>query len=441
MTKKIIDIKGMHCHSCEILVENHLQKINGIKKVNVNQNKGIAEIEYEGNLDDKAVEKAVCQAGYSLGKDETHFFSRNQKDYRDLGIAIFLAIALLLVARSVGLGNISFTNSSNFASLPVVFLIGLTAGLSTCMALVGGLVLGASAKYAEDHPNTTILQKFKPHLLFNFGRIASYFIFGGIIGFAGSVFQISTSVLGILIISVGLVMLLLGGQLVEIFPFLQKISFTIPKGITNSLGISQQSPLIAGAMTFFVPCGFTQAVQLYAISSGNPLTGALALGTFAIGTAPGLLSVGGFTALIKGSFAKIFFKTAGVIVIFLAVVNIRSGYTLTGWNPGGIISTIFFVNDVSAESENGRGSQVINMDQDRSGYSPNQFTLKRGIPVKWVINSLDSNNCASSVVVPALGIRRNLSRGVNIIEFTPTRTGQISFTCSMGMFGGVFNII
>ena len=206
------------------------------------------------------------------------------------------------------------------------------------MALVGGLVLGMSSKFAKQNPDASGTEKFVPHVYFNLGRIISYFVFGGIIGFAGSFFQLSTSVLGLLTVAVGLVMLLLGSQLIDIFPFLKSISFTLPKGLYAFLGIKKQenaeysnsNTSLLGASTFFLPCGFTQAMQLYAISTGSPLQGALTMGVFALGTTPGLLGVGGLTSVIKGQSSKLFFKTAGVIVMLLAFFNISNGLNLIG---------------------------------------------------------------------------------------------------------------
>lgn len=444
MKKTVVDIKGMHCRSCEILVADELEKISNIKKVTVNQSKGTAEVEYEGELNEKEIEKAIGCAGYCLGRDgEKTLFSKNPRDYRDLGIAAFLVVDLFLVARGLGLLNLNFANSGNYNSLPVVFLVGLTAGVSTCMALVGGLILGASARFAEKHPNATTLEKFKPHLFFNLGRIISYFILGGVIGFAGSFFQLSSSVLGILTISVGMVMLLLGAQLIEIFPVLKNISFTLPKFIGKNLGIKEQHPAVMGAMTFFLPCGFTQAIQLFAISSGSSVTGALALGIFAIGTAPGLLGIGGLTSVVKGTFGRLFFKTAGLIVLLLAVFNISNGYNLIGFNPGDVFATMFSFKASTDTNSNvvlENGVQVVRMTQDGSGYHPNSFNVKKGVPVRWVINSTNAYSCAASIFMPKYGIRKSLQSGENIIEFTPTESGTVPFTCSMGMYRGVFNV-
>ena len=450
----------MHCRSCELLIESELLKVRGVKKAVVSNSRGTAEIQYTHELDQEVVNKVICAAGYEVGIDKKLIFSRNPKDYIELGVSLFIVLDLFFMAKILGLTNLNFATSNNLGSLSIVFLIGLTAGVSTCMVLVGGLILGASARFAEKHPQSTPLQKFKPHLFFNAGRIISYALFGAIIGYLGSVFQISSSFLGLLTITVGMVMLLLGAQLIEIFPILHRVNFTLPKSISRFLRLKERSEkeyshansALAGAMTFFLPCGFTQAIQLYAISLGNPITGALTLGTFALGTAPGLLSIGGLTSIIKGTLSKLFFKSAGVIVIALAIFNISNGYNLAE-NMIGETLSLFYplfpkstasanINSIEFDYSNVKsGAQIIKMNQNSNGYEPNVFTIKKGVPVRWVINSKSPLSCATSLIVPTLNIRKSLSLGENIIEFIPREEGSIRLSCSMGMFRGTFNVI
>ncbi|MBI5614549.1 sulfite exporter TauE/SafE family protein [Candidatus Gottesmanbacteria bacterium] len=453
MNTQKVYIKGMHCRSCEILIEDELKKIHGVNSVSVNHQTGVADVDCECELDDQEVASAVESAGYSIGQDgKVHFFSRNQRDYIDLGIAFFIATTIFLIAKTLGIFNLSSSISGSYSSLLIVFLVGLTAGVSTCMALVGGLVLGASARFSAQFPHATKMEKFKPHIFFNLGRIASYVVLGGLIGYAGSLFQLSTSVLGMLTVAVGLVMLLLGGQLIDIFPILKKISFTLPKGLHRMLGIkekteeqySNKNAAVMGAMTFFLPCGFTQAMQLYAMSTGSPVTGALTMGVFALGTAPGLLGVGGLTSVIKGGAAKLFFKTAGVVVITLAFFNVSNGLNLLG------VPQVFGAFSSNATAANSgqdpnvllvNGVQVVRMVQGASGYTPNRFTIKKGIPVRWIVTSKDIYSCASSIVSQDLGIRKGLELGENVFNFTPTKTGAIRFSCVMGMYNGSFNVV
>ncbi len=430
-----VQIKGMHCRSCEMILEEELLKVSGVVRATVHHQKGVAVIDYQNNLDNIAITRAIENAGYTQGVDQHGWFSKNPRDYHELGIVFLLIMGTFLLAKGLGLFSLTDSISGSYNSLPVVFLIGLTAGVSTCMALVGGLVLGAAARFSEKNPGATKLQKFKPHLLFNLGRIVSYFIFGGIIGLAGSFFQLSTSILGTLTIVVGAVMLLLGGQLIDIFPALKKVSFTLPKFVSRMFGIKDQTnPALLGASTFFLPCGFTQAMQLYAMSTGSPLTGALTMGVFALGTAPGLLSVGGLTSIVRGKTARLFFKGAGVVVALLAIFNISNGLNLLGIN-------LWEIPKVLGSQTIVDGVQEVYMKQNSNGYTPNSFTITQGIPVRWIITSENINTCASSIISSSLGIRQGLRKGENIIEFTPILAGTMRFSCTMGMYTGSFDVL
>lgn len=450
MEKTTVHISGMHCRSCEILIEDELVKMPGVDRAVVSHTKGTADIYHSNDLDSERIGQMIREVGYEMGQDEKPWLSRNINDYADLAVAAGLLFFVYLILTRLGVFNLITVSSNNFSSLPIVLLVGFTAGLSTCMALVGGLVLGASAKFAEKHPTATPAQKFKPHLFFNLGRIASYFFFGTVIGFAGSFFQLSPTVLGFLTIIVGGIMLLLGTQLIDISPRLEKINLTLPKFISRSFGIKEHSSkeyshtnsMMLGALTFFLPCGFTQAMQLFAISTGNPIQGSLTMGVFAIGTAPGLLGIGGLISVIRGAFAKSFFKFAGLVVIALAFFNLSNGFNLAGIaiaSPFGSSTKVTTSADPNVVVEN--GIQIVRMTQSSNGYSPNTFTVKKDIPVKWIITSDNVNTCASSIVSAKLGVRQSLELGENVIEFTPKEIGQIGFSCLMGMYRGNFNVV
>ena len=81
------------------------------------------------------------------------------------------------------------------------------------------------------------------------------------------------------------------------------------------------------------------------------------------------------------------------------------------------------------------------MTQTSGGYSPNNFTVKKGIPVKWVIDSRDAYTCSASIRMPAYNIAQFLQAGQNVITFTPTQAESVRFTCGMGMFSGTFTVV
>jgi sulfite exporter TauE/SafE/copper chaperone CopZ len=438
MGKFIVPIRGMHCRSCEILIEDNLKEVKGVKSVNVSYKDGKAKVHFEGPTPSKqSIREAVQAAGYEIGqKEKLPWISRNPQDYFYLLLAGSILAILYFVAKSTGLFNVNI--STGGGSMGVVVLVGLVAGFSSCMALIGGLVLGLAARHSELHPEATAMQKFRPHLFFNVGRIAGYAFFGGVIGLLGSAFRPSASTLGIMTIIVGGVMIFLGLKLIEIFPALRDKTITLPKFISRALGIrnenkeySHKSALLGGAMTFFLPCGFTQAMQLYAVSTGSFTKGAMIMMLFALGTAPGLLGIGGLSSVFKGQKARIFFMGAGIAVIMLGIFNISNASRLV-FTPG----------TKTAKTAQATGpAQEVRMTQSDNGYSPKSFTVVKGRPVKWIINSTSPYSCSSYIVMSAYKISQPLKSGENIIEFTPTKTGTVGFTCSMGMYRGSFNVI
>ena len=87
------------------------------------------------------------------------------------------------------------------------------------------------------------------------------------------------------------------------------------------------------------------------------------------------------------------------------------------------------------------GKQVVKITQFGNGYSPNKVTVKVNIPVKLLVNATNLYSCSASFGVPKYNIFAGLKEGVNTFEFTPTSTGPIKFSCSMGMYTGVINVI
>lgn len=438
-----IPIRGMHCASCEVLVGKELKKIGGVVGVSVNQKAGTARVEYgERRPTRDELRAAVQTAGYEIGENKIlPWFSKETKDYSDLLISFAVVVLLYLAARSLGIADIAVDSSGG--SVWVAILVGLVAGISTCMALIGGLSLGLSARHAELHPEATSAQKFRPHIYFNAGRVIGYAGFGGLAGFLGGALKPSTQMVAILTIAVGFVMIFLGLKLIEIFPRLRDRSFALPSGIAKWFGLhrdvkeySHTGSFIMGSLTFFLPCGFTQAMQLWAISSGNFLTGAGIMALFAIGTAPGLLGIGGLTSVMRGRRARYFFMTAGIIVLLFGFYNLKNGWSVLSF--GSNSTPVIIENERQSVSPKASDVQIVRMIQDSRGYRPSRLEVKKGQKVRWIITSTSSFTCAASIVMPDYDIEQELVKGENIIEFTPTRAGRVPFTCFMGMYRGEF---
>lgn len=437
----------MHCKSCEILIEENLKDLPGVQSADAVLADKSATISFNGKgPTEEQIKDAVKAAGYEVGYSEkAPLISRDPRDYFRLAFAAGILFLLYIVAQKTGLFSIDV--ASQEGSIGVVALVGLVAGFSSCMALIGGLVLGMSARHSELHPEATPLQKFRPHIFFNLGRIIGYGIFGGLIGLLGSTLNISGSTLGFLTIIAGFVMIFLGLKLIEIFPALSQKSISLPKSLSRILGIkhetkeySHKGALVAGAMTFFLPCGFTQAMQLYAVSTGSFMQGMLIMSAFAIGTAPGLLGIGGLSSIFKGKKAKTFFVASGLAVIALGIFNISSASKIVTLGSGSIVSA---EQKVTPTSQNQTVAPVnSSLRVLKSAYTndkdmiPSSFTLTKGQEVRIEVDVKESAyGCMSTIGIPGLYNKMQLLRAgkVIVMQFTPTKSGTYPITCAMGV--------
>ena len=244
------------------------------------------------------------------------------KTWSEFKIAIPVAILfILLFILLQKLGIVNLINGEN-VSYTTALIIGGVASLSSCMAMVGGLVLSMSATFAKEG------DKVKPQILFHVGRLIAFFVLGGVIGSVGSVFTLNITTTFILDIIIAFVMIILGIKLLDVFHFAKKLISKMPKIIsTRAKSIINLNhtltPFLVGIATFFLPCGFTQSMQIFTLSTGSFLKGGFTMLAFAVGTLPvlALLSFSSFS-IQKSSKSGIFFKTAGLIVILFGLFNL-----------------------------------------------------------------------------------------------------------------------
>lgn len=437
----------MTCASCELLLEKKLKAVPGIKHVDVDHKRGIARITAESNNlpSLERISAVVEKAGYNLmedGASSTPTLSPDTRKWMEIGGSLLIIFALYKLLQAFDLISLA-PSTSGALSFGGVFIIGLVAGTSSCLAVTGGLLIALAAKHNEIHRAESPWQKFKPLLHFNLGRLISYFVLGGLVGVLGQSITLSTRMSGYMSIIVALIMLYLALSILGIIP---KGSFPIrpPKKFSRWIANLSESdhpaaPFALGALTFFLPCGFTQSLQLVALASGSFMTGAMTMFVFALGTLPFLLGISAISSTARGAFSRIFLRFSGALVLLLALFNLNSGFALTGIN----LSSAFAGGNQQAGSAppvNG-GVQEISMKVTNNGYEPSNLTIRAGVPVRWKIDGAGAVGCTSIMTIPSLNVSQALRQGENIIEFTAPSKGQLAFMCSMGMVRGSFNVI
>ena len=445
-----LPVMGMTCRSCEVRIARHIGRLPNVEKVTASAVHGRVVVESSAPVSPAAIEQALNKAGYEIGR--TPWLENNPRVWATAGAGVLLVAALAIMAQVTGLGDLaSGAGDLSNGGLLVALMLGLAAGVSTCMALVGGLVLGLSAAFqagrtaAGDAPRR--VAQMRPALVFVGGRIGGYAILGAALGAVGASVTMPPQVTAVLMITVAIVMTLLGTRLTGLSPRVAGWSPTLPMGIGSRLGLgdgsvsaySDRRAALLGAASFFLPCGFTQAIQIYALSTGSPLFAAALLGMFALGTAPGLLAVAGLPVVVPSRAKPTLLRLVGVVVIGFAFVNGSAGIRLSGFT---FPSLVGFASAAPLPGTLGPdGIQTITTYQVSDGYSPSNIVVYAGYPVRWTIQSSTTSSCAASLFVPGAGIRIRLEKGANTIELPAMPTGTLSYTCSMGMYGGRITVV
>lgn len=464
-------IKGLHCASCELIIEKKLMKVPGMQKADVSLKKGTLEIEMDGEqtLAVKALNNYFAEDGYRFSD---YPFTKNKaispiqcttnELYEEEGeinagykpyLVAGLIIAAFWILQKTGLSSLVSVSASS--ALPVFFLFGLIAGVSSCAALVGGLVLSMSKQWLSMYGEGNSSAKSEPHILFNVGRVVGYGLFGAILGFVGNFFRLSPSFSAMLVIGVSAVMILLGLQMLGV-KAVQGFQLRLPKAITRKVSDESNfqgklAPFFMGALTFFLPCGFTVTAQALALASGSPVQGALIMGLFALGTVPGLLAIGlGSSKLLSDkNSSKSFSVVAGVLVLAFSLFNINSQMTVLGYNNlsdlvGGNSDKVLgttTTNPTGLVPIQG-GKQIVKLNASSSGYSPNRFKVKVGVPVKMEVTDTGTSGCTNAIISKLFDGQIDLTPGqVSTKEFTPKKVGVYKFTCWMGMVQGTIEVV
>ena len=337
-TTYVFHVNGMHCKACTIIIEETFTALPNVEGAHVSLTDQHVTVtgEFFGSPEEVAEEltKLIKNHGYTLSVEKI----TSSAGWRDFSYAIPIALILITAFLLLqGAGLTSLITGSN-VSYGTAFIIGLIASVSSCLAIVGGLVLSLSASSAKEGGT------WRTQSLFHVGRLGGFFILGGLVGIIGNSLHLGLTANIVLGGVVALVMLILGINLLDVFHFTKKLQFTLPTSFSKKIVSGSRkdhyfAPLLVGIGTFFLPCGFTQSMQLYALSTGSFVQGSLTMFVFALGTLPmlALLSFGSLNIVHK-PWKGIFFKTAGIIVIALALFNLVN--TLT---TAGIISPIFNV--------------------------------------------------------------------------------------------------
>ncbi len=491
-----LNIGGMTCVNCQNKIEKKLNHTEGIISASVSYNNAMADIVYDSS---KITIKEIIDSIECFGYKVILKKKAGGPDITKIICTLVIIVSLYVMLQSMGILNLLVP--SQLADTKMGYGMLLVIGLITsvhCIAMCGGINLSQCIpQMAQVEPDdTSKMAAFCPALAYNMGRVLSYTAVGfmfGLVGFligGGTEVGLSICLQGILKIIAGLFMVIMGINMLDLFPWLRKFTIRMPKFLIRKVGKQKAKanrPFIIGILNGFMPCVPLQSMWIVALASGNPFAGALSMFLFSLGTVPLMLGLGSVVSALGKKFTDKVMTVGAVLVVVLGLAMLSQGGSLNGWLPPDLLLVLVIAfcvtgvllsipiekrvlnNMVKAASlvivigayglwsfqgtliqnnsvgdtnvEVVEGVQVVNSTLS-SGRYPN-ITVQAGIPVKWVIDAPEGsiNGCNNRILIQDYGIEYTFHTGENIIEFMPADTGTVRYSCWMGMIRGNIFVI
>lgn len=405
--KKIIQIKWMHCISCEMLLEKELKNIKDINLIMVSHKKGIMEVEYKTESDYKKIVKIIEKNNFKVIENTKNEFDQN--NFLLNIIALLFVVILYISSKFIDFNSyIPNTNSINFVSAIFIWLI---ASLSTCLAITWGIIIGFS-KYSWSKNN--FLSDFKIQTFFQIWRIVGFFIFWWLLWLLWKSISINFTLTGILTLFISFILIYIWFNILWLLPSITKFGIHMPKSFVDKFH-SFKNPKYAPfvwAMTFFLPCWFTQTMQLLAVSSWWFFTWWLVMMFFAIWTLPVLYSLWLGSSYFLNKDYKILNKLIWALIIFFWIFSFSNSYKL--------IDFLFVKNEnTTIESINNLNQELEEINVSHNGWQTVPVFIKLKAWGNYKLIVTPSSNwlwCMSTQAIPRLSNKVSyVKSGVPII--------------------------
>ena len=422
-----INVKGMFCTNCEKRVQKALLSLPGVESAAASFSEEKVIVTYdEGSVPLSRLKQEIENLGYETVSDGSR--------YIQTASVLIILLALYVIADHLGWTRIFniFPSIETSLDLGMLFVIGLLTSVH-CIAMCGGINLTQSTMGVKNGGSV-----LRYNLAYNAGRVISYTIIGGIVGGIGSIISFNGALRGFITVAVGVLMILMALSMLGVFRPLRKLPLHLPSGLYTKLaaGSSGRSSFVIGLLNGLMPCGPLQSMQIYALSTGSILRGALSMLLFSLGTVPLMLGLGLFSGRLNRKNAGYMLTVSALLIFVMGIHMTGNGLTLSGFSvssPSG--------KDAAVMADYRGDMQYITTKVDYGSYE--SLVVRRGIPVEWTIVVPEGklNGCTGEIVVPAYDLSVKLHEGENIVSFTPAEAGTVPYSCWMGMIKSSIKVV
>ena len=462
-------VSGMTCINCQTKIASALNDRDEITGVSISYETGTAEFSYDpSKISLEQIIEIIENHGYEASTQNTS----KKKVILNTAREIAIIAVLFFLLQHFGILNRLVPDSLADSEMGygMLFVIGLITSVH-CIAMCGGINLSQTLQ--KDTSTEISRAMFRNTMEYNTGRVVSYTVIGGVLGGIGALagigssLQTSTFFQGMLKLFAGIIMVVMGINMLGIFPGLRKLTIHIPnfnKNTKQKSGRKPRTPFFIGLCNGLMPCGPLQSMQVVALASGNPMAGALSMFCFSLGTVPLMLGFGSAVSMLGKRFTRQVLKVGAILVVVMGLSMMVQGGNLSGLN-GKVTGTLMAEN---TDADTTTSEATVNPDQTietttaadtttasedasantdemqyvtstlQPGRSYPDITVKAGEPVKWTVDAPDGsvNGCNYMIIQQDLGIQYAFDEGENVIEFTPEKAGTYTYTCWMGMITG-----
>ncbi|MDR2716782.1 MAG: sulfite exporter TauE/SafE family protein [Treponema sp.] len=445
-------IGGMYCVHCKNTIEKELKTTAGVRDAVVNYRTGTAAVTCDtGTIGFDRIAAVIESLGYRILE------GNNKNTVLKIIGTLVIILALFMLLRT-------FTTSKLAAAFPLaregmgygmLLVIGLLTSVH-CVAMCGGINLSQTLKRnlpenavavqtAGPKPSFSFVLLL-PVIFYNAGRLVSYTAVGVLVGALGSVITLSGYFQGVVQLAAGIFMVIMGINMLGLFPSLRRFIPQIPKLFAEKIDerIAGRGPLVVGFLNGFMPCGPLQAMQLYALSAGSPVRGGISMFLFCLGTVPLMFALGAAGSALSGvkgkAFSRRVMQAGAIIVAALGLVMFSNGWRLSGFTSP--FKPVFaqtagdsFVPVIQS------GVQIVNSTLLTNRYPA--ITVQQDIPVRWIINAPSGsiNGCNNRMIIREYNIQHTFKQGDNVIEFIPAKAGKFRYSCWMGMINSTITVL
>ena len=253
-------------------------------------------------------------------------------------------------------------------------------------------------------------------LTLSIGISLSYTISGLILGFVGSIFQISNEFKNILLLSAGVWLIVLSLQMANIIQ--------LPELKWNKYVKSSHSFTI-GLLNGLMPCGALQTMQIVALSSGSPVTGAMSMFVFGLVTSPALFGMQWLGFRLTQVKAKTIKLVSSMIVLLLGLQMVIQSPIIQN-NIDHIFRHVTQAPIVN-------GIQKVKLSIVEGRYVLDYNTVEAGIPVELSFDHTQFLGCANPIILSFLNNQSiDVLKNPEPVTFIPTQE-ELRIHCWMDM--------